>query len=763
MAQATTTPAAAIPKTFSNRLRRLRTKILAWFLVDGLSRVLLCVVLVIGLDLLVDWLFHLDRPQRAVMLVLAVGAAAAVFYRRVVRPLSCRLSDDALCLQIEDRNQQLRQGLISAVQFARMDDFESRGTSPALVRATIDRAMQQTADVRFEGILRRDRFIVNVALLAVALAALVGVGVSSAANDSMAIWFDRNVLLGDLQWPQDVHLVVRGVVWLGNGDGRLTIPRGDDWPLVVTVRDDSRRLPKMVYVDFRGGSGWRPDSGQSRPMHRAGDRQFQTTLRNVVEAFEFRARCRGASTAWITVELVDRPSAQQFHLAATSPKYAGGETEPLPPGMGPYYVLKGSTLEVRGTANKRLSKAILVAGNKRHEMTVTGGRDFGTSLPAGDVGAGVYHVELTDTERLVLPGASEPGPLSSKHPTSFTLKIKPDREPRVVVKPTGVGMLVVPGARIPLDCRIRDDYLITAARLRHQWRGESSDEGSQGVDPLDEFTRLANRASAAFQSDLELPPLQIPAGSRLSFFVEADDNDDVSGPKSGKSTTIVLRVVSEDELRTDLLRREKQRRLEFQRYLKQQEDVLTECESMLAGVRAMAKLETAQRQLLVRLQKRQKLLGANLAALAGRLEGIVAEVQNNRLEEDGGPLQRRLLDRIIQPMWMLADDAIPQAARHVDRAWRLSGDRAHSPMENKAERNRALSDAIAAQQSILATMREILSHLVKAEGFQEAVNLLYEIQRAQKDVLDLTDQQRQERIRKILDEGGRAGNHDDER
>ncbi len=156
-------PAAAIPESFSNRLRRLRTKIVAWFLADGLSRVLLCAVLVIGLDLLIDWMFHLDRPQRVVMLVLAIVAVAVVFYRRVVRPLSCRLSDNALCLQIEDRNEQLRQGLISAIQFARMDDFESRGTSPALVRETIDRAMRQTADVKFEGILRRDRFVVNVA------------------------------------------------------------------------------------------------------------------------------------------------------------------------------------------------------------------------------------------------------------------------------------------------------------------------------------------------------------------------------------------------------------------------------------------------------------------------------------------------------------------------------------------------------------------------------------------------------------------------
>jgi hypothetical protein len=41
--------------------------------------------------------------------------------------------------------------------------------------------------------------------------------------------------------------------------------------------------------------------------------------------------------------------------------------------------------------------------------------------------------------------------------------------------------------------------------------------------------------------------------------------------------------------------------------------------------------------------------------------------------------------------------------------------------------------------------------MVKAEGFQEAVNLLYEIQKAQTEVNDQTNKARQERIKRILE------------
>ena len=52
-------------------------------------------------------------------------------------------------------------------------------------------------------------------------------------------------------------------------------------------------------------------------------------------------------------------------------------------------------------------------------------------------------------------------------------------------------------------------------------------------------------------------------------------------------------------------------------------------------------------------------------------------------------------------------------------------------------------------------MNEILTHMVKSEGFQEAVNLLYEIQKMQTDVHLQTDKERQERIRKILEGSGK--------
>src|SRR5512139_1580389 len=97
-----------------SRLSRLRSRLAAWFWVDGLSRVLWAALALFAVDLAIDRFFRMDLPQRVVMLLLMVGVIAFVVYRRLVKPLSATVTDDALALQVEERNKLLGQGMISA-------------------------------------------------------------------------------------------------------------------------------------------------------------------------------------------------------------------------------------------------------------------------------------------------------------------------------------------------------------------------------------------------------------------------------------------------------------------------------------------------------------------------------------------------------------------------------------------------------------------------------------------------------------------------
>jgi len=742
MSDATLNPLSELTAGVVSRLAALRTQIAAWFWVDGLSRVLWLVLALCAADLVLDWLFRLDKAQRLVMLGLVAAAIGWLVYRRLVKPLSVTMSDDALALSVEAGNKQLGQSMISALQLARMEDIESKGMSPVLVRQTVVAGARAAERVNFGGILAGKDFTMNLGVLALAVLALGGLTAGVMASDSLSIWFNRNVLLGDRTWPQDTYLVIERVE-----KGKVVFPRGEDWTQFVRVRDDSKVVPDAVYIDFRQARGRPPQA-----MKRRDDGKFEAVFNNVIEPFQFRARGGDAVTEWVQVELVEQPAVESLQLVVTPPQYAGGSPVELPPGKGPYYVLPGSSLAVTGQANKPLVKADLrlegkllipppppaIADVKRdHALMLVGGQEFAGAIePAGMV-AGQYTFILEDTLGL-----------TGRRPTAFSVRERIDREPRVRVRLIGVSGMVVAKARVPFTCRVTDDFGVTLAEVRYHWRGDDMAQADgKGTLPLDKFKDQLGRAELQLEDALELEPLAIPTGTGFNFHFAAVDNRQVAGrePNTGKSSDLLLRVVTEEELRTDMLRREKEQRQEFERLLKNQDDLLTDCRALLAGVKGSENIPPAAKDQLMQYQKRQKLIGQNTGAIAERFASIVIEVQNNRLEEDGGKLQSRLTNDIIAPMQEVAGLMVPEAMQLLDRTRRQAA--------VAADRDQALADAAARQQAIVERMQQILTHMVKSEGFQEAVNLLYEIQKAQTDVHEQTNKERQERIKRIL-EGG---------
>jgi hypothetical protein len=718
-----------------SRLAALRTQIAAWFWVDGLVRVLWIALALIAADLAIDWFFRLDKPQRVVMLVLMAGVIVWRIYRRLVRPLSAKMSDDALALSVEAGNKQLGQSLISALQFSRMENVEGRGMSKVLVQETVRRGAAAAENVPFGNVLDGQEFRLNAVLLVIALAIFGLIGYGIASTETLSIWFNRNIALGNGTWPQKTYLVIERM----NEDGTVVFPRGEDWTQTVSVTDESEIIPDAVYLDFRRARGRAPAT-----MKKTSERQFEATFASVIEPFEFRARGGDAVTDWVRVELVEQPAVEKLQLVVTPPKYTGGQPEELPAGKGPYYVLKGSSLKISGTPNKPLVRAELRVEGNRLPLKLTGNTQFEGTISPADLIPGQYTIELED--QLGLTG---------RRPTTFGLRTRTDREPRVRVKLIGVGGMVVQKARVPFTCRVTDDFGITGAEIAYRWKGDDMTQpDGEGKLAFESIKDLFGQPELSFEEVIELEPLKIPTGTGLSFRFEAADNDDISGPNVGKSSEFLVRVVTEEELRTDLLRREKEQRQEFERLIKNQEDLLTDSRALEAGVKGQAKLTPEQKDQLIQYHKRQKLVGQNTGAIAERMASIVIEVQNNRLEEDGGRLQTRLTKEIIEPMRSVADELIPAALTGLDKVRRQS--------EAVAERDAALTETIAQQTETAAKMKEILEHMVKSEGFQEAVNLLYEIQKAQTDVHTQTTKEQQERIKRIL-EGDAAKPSDTEK
>ncbi|MEM7385788.1 MAG: hypothetical protein AAF514_12660, partial [Verrucomicrobiota bacterium] len=153
------------PRVLSDKLSSLRQRVFWWFSIDGLRRVLLTILIIIPIDLALDWYFRMDKAQRGVMLVISLAIIAWVAWRYLVKPLMARLTDQALLLEVEKQNGGLSDKLINALEFSRPDWSKNPNISQELVEASIEEGREIAEEVSFKGVLRQGSFFANTALL----------------------------------------------------------------------------------------------------------------------------------------------------------------------------------------------------------------------------------------------------------------------------------------------------------------------------------------------------------------------------------------------------------------------------------------------------------------------------------------------------------------------------------------------------------------------------------------------------------------------
>lgn len=735
-----------VPKQIRAAIGRMRRAVQRHFMVDGLKNILLALLVLIIIDFALDRTFRMDRPQRLIMLILSVSIVGYVVYRKLLEPLLSQLSDDALMIELEEAEGGMDEVLISALELSRMDIGGNENVSIKMVENTINEGAAAASKVSIKSAFRRKRMRANMlVLMSVLLCFAVG-GIFASRDEVLKIWYKRNVLLSDISWPSNYILQLSGYK-----DGKIRVPRGEDWSLLVSVKKDHKELPSSVILEYRYEKGKRK-STESMTPNSAGD-EFRSSVIDTSDPLKLRVRSKEYETEWVPMELVDRPKVENFSISASYPGYTGLGEQVLSINEGPYNLLNGTSIKITGAVNKSLRSASVTVGGVVHPLEVVG-NEFTGSLSKEKVVSGVYEVDVEDLEEM---GSSEGGNsvgLGLRERSRFKIRIQNDRKPKVMVSVEGVSGLIVPGAMIPYEGKVEDDYAVEEIKIKYSWK-EDQGEREEVADSLvpDNLVKFLGKKEIPLNGVFDLNGLDIPLNSRFSMLFSAKDNNEVSGPNVGESTRILLRVVGEAELRTDLLRREKEQRQILLELVKKQDLLLTDTGALAAELLDIDILGRSEKERLAELQKRQKLLSVNINNIVKRLDGMVSEIINNRLEDDDGILKQRLRQKVIVPLGSLVDEVIPVAALELDSSRRIL---------EKDSRNESMRVAEQFQFTALEVMKEVLVHMVRNEGYQQAVNLLYEIQRAQERMNKMTAKAKEESLSNVVREKEEQNNANEE-
>jgi hypothetical protein len=227
------------------------------------------------------------------------------------------------------------------------------------------------------------------------------------------------------------------------------------------------------------------------------------------------------------------PITGDVELTYRYPAYTGLQPRSVPGTSGDISAPKGTEVEIKTRADRDVEKAELVFGEKHLPLQVTPPRDLTGRFVVE--ASGSYHFAF-------LSGSTE----VAKGP-EYPVNLEADEPPKVTLLTPGEELEVDPNEKVVLKFEATDDYGLTEAQL--VYRLPRDKEEQRVAVPRDDGRKT--RGTYAW----DLGALKLGPGDRVSYYIEAKDNDTVDGPKKGASRTHELKVYSAAEHRREAVAR----------------------------------------------------------------------------------------------------------------------------------------------------------------------------------------------------------------
>ncbi len=333
-----------------------------------------------------------------------------------------------------------------------------------------------------------------------------------------------------------------------------------------------------------------------------------------------------------------------------------------------------------------------------------------------------------------------------------------DQTPVVETKLRGIGTSITRKASIPILGRVSDDYGIADVRFEFQVN-DAADWTARPLEvALDPAKNLVREFKLQRNKDEELErfevvPLDLSLNQKLVVTLVATDRDHLNGPHLTRGERYTFKVVTNEELLSQLYQRELNLRRRFEQIISESKETQQDLIRHRARVDERARLngqpeDNDSKQKLTTLSNAivacaerslhavRKSANEN-AALELSFRDIREELVNNGLHTP--QTLERLDDRIVKPLHAINEKDYPA----VDEAlglYRLANNKGQDPTP-------AIDASVQSLGLLIANMERILGEMRKLETFQEALEQLKAIIEQQEQ---LTDKVKKQQKRELL-------------
>ncbi len=669
---------------------------------------------------------------RIALLLSAVGIAVYTLIRMLILPLIRKHSDAAVAARLESTQTEnelaSENRILSAVQLWNNLTDNRLGYAQEFIEHLILQTDQDMKKVQHRQVFQDEfRKIKQNAGIAVAGIGLLLITIFFLPNAFNGFAYTFRTLPKTLPNSQDG---LKDVIHITEIEpGNTQIERGSDVNVAVQV---SGHIGAPVTLYYRVGDGGEDASAvewQSLVMQSINGSEvaaYRGTLENVNRPLEYYIDVKGVTSAQYQVTISDEPVVTEFQYRLSYPAYTQLQPQTLPTNTGNIQTLFGTELTFKGQGNKPLKEAYLTfegSGDVPLKVTTTQlvvDAQVSDASPMSHTMRGVFIAQQSENYRIRITDAEG---FSNRAPINYTLTVFKDAPPEVNIVSPARDTVLDNAMLVELEVEASDDYGIRELQLVYRVETEGAEEMNTSLKRWTVQNESVRRSvSVAYRWDVD--PIGIFPGETLAYYVQALDNDTVSGPNIGKSPTYTLRFPSLSELYDSVATEQETEQRGLEDLVDEQADATGMIDTLLGKVRKRQELTFTDENLMQQVLENQKQIEQTAKQLVDDMKETAKEMEQNQLF-DTETIQK------YQELQNLMEKALSQEHKEILR--KLSEALSKQQMQDQ---ERSMTEANLSQE-------QFLQQLERAKSLYEQILLQQELEAATKQAQALAEQQKE--------------------
>ncbi len=364
-----------------------------------------------------------------------------------------------------------------------------------------------------------------------------------------------------------------------------------------------------------------PDRWQSIQMNRnANTALYSATIEQIDRSIQYYVSTKDVTSTHFQITVNVEPIVKTFQLELTYPHYTQLPSQQLDTNIGDVEVLYGTQITFTGVSNKPLSEAHLIFQDSDPvNINVEDGTNMKGSFIAEQ--ASTYHIHIQDEHGL-----------SNKVPLTYTLNVFKDAAPQVDIIEPGKDLVLDTDLIVNLKVDATDDYGLQNVQLVYRIQKDD-------FNPIKTTLKhVPHNTSPPLTTQFltyawDIAPIGLFPGETLSYYVQAIDTDDVSGPNIGKSRTYTLRFPTLDELYEGIAAEQETEQQSLDEIYDEQAEATSAVENILEKLRKFKDLSLTDEKLLKQVVESQKQIEEKANDLIDSMQQTTTDMEKNELFE----------------------------------------------------------------------------------------------------------------------------------